>query len=191
MLPKKKISIALLSSAIVLSMSTSAFAANQSIKVLVEGQVLDGQAIVQNNTVLLPLRSLAVALGISNKLSHIEWNNSEKSILITKPPTEIYAKIGCKNAKVNGKNLKLAVAPTLVKGQVFIPSELIVQGLGDSLEWNQASHNVKVSLSNADKAVAVLQRLENGDGAALKRWISPTQYIQHKGWKFECSSGLY
>jgi predicted SnoaL-like aldol condensation-catalyzing enzyme len=34
-------------------------------------------------------------------------------------------------------------------------------------------------ISNADKAVAVLESLESGDSKAIKRYINPNKYIQH------------
>lgn len=50
-----------------------------------------------------------------------------------------------------------------------------------SKEETIASEQVekKQKLSNEDKAVAVLESLESGDPQAIKKYVSPTKYIQH------------
>ncbi|HEX9061149.1 MAG TPA: copper amine oxidase N-terminal domain-containing protein, partial [Clostridia bacterium] len=107
---------------------------------------------------------------------HILWNDSEKSVTVSKDSTKINLKVDSKTAYVNGSPVSLDVAPVNYKNRVYIPARFVSQSLGKKVAWDGASssviirdekdfNSVKDILDKTNKAMANVTKLKlNFDG---------------------------
>jgi hypothetical protein len=88
--------------------------------------------IIKNGYTLVPLRFLSDYSG-----ADITWVNTFKSIIINKGDTTITLKIGENVASVNGKAVKLDIAPQIINGHTLIPVRFVAENLGFTVTWDK------------------------------------------------------
>lgn len=98
---------------------------------------------IENNRVLVPLRAIFEALN-----AEIDWNNETKTITATRGKSKISLTIGNKYAKVNGRTVKLDVAPTIVDGRTLVPVRFVAEALGGKVSWDDAAQSVYINIRN-------------------------------------------
>ena len=120
---------------------------------------------------LLPVRELAVKLGVPDDNEHIIYNQKEKSVTIYKGQTKIYLVLGEKTAYVNDKPVTINVAPAgYDKNQrIYIPLAFVSQVLGKKVIWygptrtvllcDEANYNnIKEILDKSNEAMKLVAR---------------------------------
>ena len=80
---------------------------------------------IVNGRTLAPLRAIFEALG-----AKVQWNTSDRSIVITKGATTIKLQIGSTTALNNGAQVTLDAAPIIVNGRTLVPVRFVARTWG-------------------------------------------------------------
>jgi uncharacterized protein YkwD len=93
-------------------------------------------AIIVNGSTFIPLRGVFENLG-----SEIGWDQSTKTVTITRGDTEVKLTIGSKTAYINGKKTTLAIAPFIApSGSTYVPLRFASESIGVDVSWDQANY---------------------------------------------------
>ncbi|MDQ6779808.1 MAG: copper amine oxidase N-terminal domain-containing protein [Candidatus Eremiobacteraeota bacterium] len=157
------LSAAALSTALILTTFAPAAAA---VTIIVNGQQVqfDQPPIERSGRVFVPLRGVFERLGAS-----VVYDNGV--INATGNGRSVQLHIGSTTAVVNGSNQMLDVAPFLVGARTLVPLRFISQALGASVNYDNNSQTVTVSLgsgsSNVPPAEVTLTNLRPGSDAVV------------------------
>ncbi|WP_270169041.1 TraB/GumN family protein [Paenibacillus sp. SYP-B4298] len=159
---KKKIIALFVSLFMLMSIFSTAQAAEKSISVMLNGKQLElGQAepIVEKGTTLAPMQPLLEQLGAT-----YSWDEKTKTASASKSELTMEFQLGSQEAQVNGKTLQLALAPKQVKGVTYVPVRFVGEALGYTVSWSQADRAVLLTSEMATQAEAgrgFLWKVEN------------------------------
>lgn len=92
------------------------------------GRVLT--AIVRNNTILVPLRSMFEQTGAT-----VAYDRSTRTVDVAKPGADVKVTVGKAWVVVNGDERPLDVPPEIYRGSVLIPLRVISEGMGAFVQW--------------------------------------------------------
>jgi len=116
------------------------------IKVVIDGKMTtnSGTPILADGHTMLPLRELALKLGVPDDGKHIVWDGNRRTVTIALNTTKIKLAVGSNTATVNGKASPLDSAPMIyTKNQkVYVPFRFVAQKCGKHVEWDPYSHTV-------------------------------------------------
>jgi hypothetical protein len=151
----KTISLAALAFAAV---AASAQSDQPEIRVVIDGHTLqfaDQQPMENDGRVLVPMRGIFEKLGAS-----VEWERSTQTIVARKNDLRVKISIGQLNASVNGEDVRMDVAATLLGGTTMVPLRFVSEALGGYVNWDQANHEVDITSSTEYNL-----RKRNGDNS--------------------------
>lgn len=134
----KKLLIALLAA---LTYST-AHAAEIDIEVNGNYVKTDVSPIIENDSVLIPVRAAANALGCEN----VEWDENTRTVILDGGKTVL--KIGDDYAYTGGKQVKLSTPAVIKDGRTLVPIRFVAESFGANAEWNDTTYTVEISLDN-------------------------------------------
>lgn len=97
------------------------------------------QCINQNNTNLVPLRTISEELG-----AKVDFNKEKQKITVVKNDTIVEVIVGSKRATVNGSEKELLVAPKIQNGTTYVPIRFIGEALGGIVDYHKGT--LKISL---------------------------------------------
>lgn len=144
-------------------------------KAIVEGktETLDVPPMVVEGRTLLPLRFVAEkAAGAA-----VAWDDATKTATITAGDKIITVTLGEKKLVVNGSDLALDVAATVVGGRTLVPLRAIVDAIGKKVFWDPTNKLIVISKEEitADEVTlaGLVDRLE-GAVAIVKATPTPT-----------------
>ncbi len=176
----KKLLLLSLVTALLLTFSVAVSAAatpveKPELSVLINGEYADFGEIVPINVDgynLIPIRELAVALGIPT--DNIKYDDATKAVtLVTADKkTTINVTVGSTEAKVNDKAETLSTAPVNYKDKVYLPVAVVAKALGNVVLWEEKAQTVII---RDEKELAAVKALlaANQDNKAQDR-ISAT-----------------
>lgn len=119
---------------------SKAHAAETDIKINGSYIKSDVAPVIQNDTVLMPIRAAANALGCEN----VEWNSSQKTVTLDGGKTVLT--IWKNYAYANGKKVSLS-SPAIIKNdRTMVPLRFIAESFGATVEWNAKTHTVEITL---------------------------------------------
>ncbi len=95
---------------------------------LKQGRVLT--AIVRNNTVLVPLRSMFEQTGAT-----VAYDASTRTVDVSKPGADVKVTVGKAWVVINGDERPLDVPPIVYKGAILVPLRVISEGMGAFVQW--------------------------------------------------------
>ena len=108
--------------------------------------VIDGKAVtndvaplIVNGRTYTPARFVAEALG-----AKVEWNESTRTVTITKDDTNIVLLIDSATAYVNGEAVKMDASAFIADGRTFTPARFVAENLGAQVEWDEATKTVTI-----------------------------------------------
>ncbi|KAB2336685.1 L,D-transpeptidase family protein [Cytobacillus depressus] len=103
------------------------------VKVLVSGKELklDVNPVIENNRVLIPMRTIFDELGAA-----VQWEHTSKTIVATKNNQSIKLKIHSTQATKNGQFITLDTAPTIRQNTTFVPVRFVSEALGVEVKWD-------------------------------------------------------
>ena len=116
------------------------------IRVRIDGRQVDfGELspVVRSNRSLVPFRSLFEAVAAT-----VEWDQANLRVTARRGDRLIQLTVGQDTAYVDGRAVKLEVAPTVINGRVLVPLRFIAETLGQ-LEWKQRELLVEVTMDAA------------------------------------------
>ena len=140
---KKLLSI-FAASAIAVSMLPQSLAANDDIKVIVNGSELkiaegDTKPFVEDGRTLVPMRAIFEALGAT-----VEWDDATKTVTSKSDNGNIEMTVGSDTIKINGADTKVDVPAKIVEGRTVVPVRVISEGLNCKVEWSQEAQTVTI-----------------------------------------------
>lgn len=160
---KKILAAALAALTLVSAMAMSAFAASPTptaITVKVDGKVIDfpdQKPTIVNDRTLVPVRFIAEGLGYD-----VEWNTADNSAVIDGGKIIMY--IGTNKAKINGQNVTLDVASTLINDRTMVPLRVIAETMGCTVDWFGSNRMVLVNKRTADDTeMSVFERYRQSE----------------------------
>ena len=141
---KKLLSI-LAASAIAVSMLPASFAANDDIKVIVDGTELviseeDTKPFVEDGRTLVPMRAIFEALGAT-----VEWDDATKTVTGVSDSGSVEMQVGSDTIKINGNDVPVDVPAQIVDGRTVVPVRVISEGLNCDVDWSQETRTVIIS----------------------------------------------
>ncbi|WP_166245396.1 copper amine oxidase N-terminal domain-containing protein [Paenibacillus turpanensis] len=116
--------------------------ASSDITVYINGSQLntDAPPMIENNSVLVPMRPLFEALG-----AEVAWIPETQTVVAELSHTKIEITIGRWIATKNGRDMGLAV-PAVIKNQsTYVPLRFVGESLGAEVTWDAAARTVTIS----------------------------------------------
>ena len=131
---------------------SAASAEDNAITVKVDGKVVDfpdQEPTIVNDRTLVPVRFIAESLGYD-----VEWNPTDNSAVIDGGKIIMY--IGTNKAKINGKNVTLDVASTLINDRTMVPLRVIAETLNCTVDWFSTNRMILVNTKTITTAMSLL-----------------------------------
>lgn len=141
----KKVSLVLFLSLIIFTFTTTIALADQSIKLMVNGQEIksDIQPQVINGRTYFPVRVLANSLSVTD--DNIWWDANAQTVTLMKGDTGIQMKIGDFKLFVNGKVTNMDVSPLVIQGRTMLPVSWLAGALGYTVGWDEGSQTININ----------------------------------------------
>ena len=142
---KRALSIALVL-AMLLSLSVTAFAAQNDVSIELDGKKVaftseSGKPFVDaNGRTQVPLRVVMEQYGCD-----VKWDSMSSTAIITKGSTTVTVPIGKGYITVNGKNVPMDTAALMQDGHTYLPIRAVLEAFGANVKWD----NGKVSVTSA------------------------------------------
>ena len=137
-------------------MAVGASAKSAGFSVMVNGTAVkfpDQKPVVQNERTLVPVRFVAEALG-----HKVSWDADTNSVNIDGGKIILY--IGMTKAKINGKNVTLDVASTVINNRTMIPLRVVAETLDCSVDWIAETKTVLVNAKKNGRELSIYERLK-------------------------------
>ncbi|MDD4844296.1 MAG: stalk domain-containing protein [Anaerotignum sp.] len=133
---------------LILCFSTMVPASAENIAVTFNGYPLplSAPAIIQNDRVLVPMRSIMEALGYS-----VIWHQDSQSIEASKEDTLLFLTIDNPIVTVNEQQVTLDVAATLVENTTMVPLRFVAEYGGAMVEWEAETSSVIITTSQVSQ----------------------------------------
>ena len=127
--------------------SSSAFAAPETVKVIVNGKelVTDTPAVIRNSRTMVPFRALFDSLGATN----ITWDEPSQKVTGSDGATTISLTIGSREITVNGNTVPVDSPPVIINSRTMIPLSAVSTALGGKVDWNGVDYIATVTKSVA------------------------------------------
>jgi hypothetical protein len=109
-------------------------AAATASEVILDGNpfILPTPTVLQDDRILVPLRFFSEVFGC-----HVQWNDAERSITISRDNNVIRMTLGSRDFTVNGNNFSMDTAPFVVEpGFTMVPVRFVSEHLNSTVEWN-------------------------------------------------------
>jgi Copper amine oxidase N-terminal domain. len=110
---------------------------------ILNGDVLsmDIAPYIKNNRTFLPLRYVALALGIDEE-DGVIWNAASQTVILKKDDKTVQLKIGSGTMLVNGAAFTLEAAPEIKSGYTCLPISALTGVFGYVAEWQASNQTV-------------------------------------------------
>ncbi|SCW84542.1 MORN repeat-containing protein [Paenibacillus tianmuensis] len=99
--------------------------------------------------VLVPLRDISDELG-----AKLSWEESTKSITLTKDSTTVQLKIGDPTVQMNGKSQTLDVPPQIKDDQTFVPVRFVAEAFGAKVKWDAEAQSTHIDTKEKDMYIS-------------------------------------
>lgn len=117
------------------------------IQIFIDGQqlALDTAVQIQNDSIILPFRAVADALGIE-----VVWDPAGRRIMAQDGKTSLEMTIDSNIAKVNDKISIMAAAPVIFQGRTLLPARFFSETFGCQVDWDPQGRIVSILTTPAD-----------------------------------------
>lgn len=182
----KKVLVVFLISIVIVMAYPAVYAENMpapspDVKIIIDGELCtyEDVPIIINNKMFLPLRAVAVSLGVPNDNEHIRWNSSLQSARLLREGIEINLVIGSLEAKVNGVPVALEVAPVIYKDRTYVPLRFVAESFKRKVVWDDRLRAALITTGEQfDKVNDIIQKTSEAMQAIKKAAISTDLKIQ-------------
>ncbi len=122
--------------------SGSVYAAAPELKIIYMGErlTLDHKPILESGVVLVPMKSIFDSFD-----AYLEFDSKTKTLTAARGNVNLKMTQGSTGGFINGKSVKLPVAPKLADNQIFVPFEFICKSFGFDYSWNKSANTATVS----------------------------------------------
>jgi len=132
--------------------------------------------IIRNGRVLVPFRALFEAFGAT-----VGWTEATSTVTGQLGATTISLVLNRQDAIVNGRTVRLDVAPTVVSGRTLVPLRFVAENLGADVRWDEATQTVVVVRPVAIRRVRIAGNAQSEKIAAYANqdaFITPAELKQ-------------
>ena len=139
---------------LLITMTVGISAKSAGISVMVNGTAVkfpDQKPVVQNERTLVPVRFVAEALGYK-----VSWDADSNSVKIDGGKIVLY--IGMTKAKINGKNVTLDAASTVINNRTMVPLRVVAETLDCSVDWIAETKTVLVNAKKNGRELSIYER---------------------------------
>ncbi len=112
-------------------------------------------------TTMVPLSFVGRVLGA-------EINLTDKIVTVKKGPNTLRLTLNDTKADLNGKQLVMPQAPTMVAGEVMVPLRFISEAFGATVTWEQNSQTAAVKYSEQRQGMSIEELMVKSSEALLK-----------------------
>ncbi|APC09063.1 copper amine oxidase N-terminal domain-containing protein [Neomoorella thermoacetica] len=130
-----------------LALAGAAWAANNPVRVLVDGQELHPDVpayINSDNRTMIPYRAVSEALGAT-----VDWKEADQSVTVRYEGKTVVMWVGKSQYTVNGVTKTMDTVPVIKNNRTMIPIRALAEGLGCEVSWVQAEWTVYVMSQKA------------------------------------------
>lgn len=112
----------------------------------IDGQqeTMDVAPLIENSRVLVPVRYLALALGVP--ADKISWSPSARTVTLVKDNVTVVMAAGGNTIYINDKPIKIDVTPVIKNDRTYLPARYIAEAFGYEVKWDDARQAVLISL---------------------------------------------
>ncbi|MEW6447444.1 MAG: copper amine oxidase N-terminal domain-containing protein [Bacillota bacterium] len=103
---------------------------------------MDAAPFIANNRTYVPVRYLALALGVAEK--DILWDGKTRTVTLKLDNVTLKLTIGSKTLYVNGQAERMDVAPVIKKGRTYLPARWVAEAFGYEVAWDAGTKTVLV-----------------------------------------------
>ena len=125
-------------------------AAAGSTSIYLDGKALalpeNGQVQNVNGNVMIPIRVVAEELGFQ-----VNWEKKTGTVTIKQSGTTLNLTVNKTLASVNGSEVKLPIAPTIVKDTTLVPMRFVGEQMGLKVNWDNTSKSAYLQTPVPDK----------------------------------------
>lgn len=114
-----------------------------SVKVNDNYIIMDTEPIMMNDTVYVPLRSVANALS-----AEVLWDGDTHKITINEADNKIELSTDSNIASINGEQYELEIAPPVVDDRTMVPIRFFAEGMNCTVNWNKKVYTVEILREN-------------------------------------------
>lgn len=100
----------------------------------------DASPIIENGSVLMPIRAAANALGCES----VEWDAANRTV--TLDSGRIRLGIGNSYAYVDGKRVGLTTPAKISEDRTMVPLRFFAESFGAQVDWNEKTYTVEINL---------------------------------------------
>ena len=153
----KRLVTLLLTLGILFGLSSTAFASSD-VKINANGNILkDSQAVIQNGSTLLPVRSVSNAFGCE-----VDWNGDTRTVSVNKDDTQITIVIGQKELTVNDNKQAISAPAQIINGRTYVPLRALGEALNCEIQWVNDTRTVEITPNDPTEYKAWYEVDENG-----------------------------
>lgn len=124
---------------------------------------LEAAARLVGDTTMVPLRSIAEALGAA-----VDWRDKTQTAVAAKDGMQIELSVGSTTGYRNGEPVELAAAPLLIDNKAMVPLRFFSESFGTVVKWNGPDKTI--AIDSEDRVLPVI-----GTEAKLRELLS-SQY---------------
>lgn len=119
--------------------STKETISKDFIGLFINGSIIkNANLITENERILLPIRIVTENLG-----ARIDWDSKTRKVTIIDAESTIQLFIDKKNAKINGKEYNLDVAPKIFNNRTYVPIRFVVEALNAKVDYFDGKDTTK------------------------------------------------
>lgn len=86
--------------------------------------------LIKAGRTLVPIRTIAAALGIS-----VDWNPVSRTVTLKNGERTVRLTIGHPTAEIDDQTVSLDVPPEIIQGRTLVPVRFVAEALGASVDW--------------------------------------------------------
>ncbi len=127
-----------------LSESDSSMDTEVAFNITIDGEEVDldgNEPFIENDRTLVPFRSILEEAG-----AKVDWNENQNKVTATLDGNKVEMVIGNKTILVNGKKVKLDVAPVIKDDRTYIPLRGAFESLGYSVGFAETNAGYEITL---------------------------------------------
>jgi|GEM_PF-6298821 len=117
--------------------------ARDQLRITINGAPLmmpaDQQPFIQDGRVLVPLRSLFVAMNAT-----VSWDATTRTVHASKDSHKLELAVDKNTALVDNRQVRLDVPARIIHGRTYVPLRLAAEALGGQAFWDQQTRTVKL-----------------------------------------------
>ncbi len=104
---------------------------------------MDASPFIDNGRTFVPVRYLALAMGVSE--NNIAWSPAAGEVKLITDKTTVTLQIANKTVYINDKAINMEVAPIIKEdGRTYLPARYVAEAFGYEVGWDQATRSVLI-----------------------------------------------